>query len=73
MSVIISRGATMTSVQTTFLSGIACLFSILALVATKPASVLCRTLYWELLEDIFLEKYKEKYTPKQCHNQLKSC
>jgi len=38
----------------------------MSLVAAIPSSVLCRTLHWELPEDIFpKKKYKEKYIPKR--------
>jgi len=48
------------------------LFSTLALVAAIPSSILCLTLRWELLEDIFLKKKNaKKYIPKKCHKQLK--
>lgn len=60
----------MTSAQTIFLSVIACLFSILALSAAMPSSILWRTLRWELLEDIVLQKNNQKVAKENNTNEI---
>jgi len=67
-----SRGATIISGIRIFLSGISCLFAILALVAAIPSFVLCLTLRWELPKDTFFEKKcKEIYSKKNTTKMLK--
>jgi hypothetical protein len=68
-----SRGATITSALSTFLSGIACQFSTFAKEAARASSVLCRTLRWELPAEIFLKRSQRNICPKQMPQTVKTC
>jgi len=58
------QGATRISALITFLFGMTGLFIILALEAAMSSSVLCQTLYYELLVDMILQKDSQKDRPR---------